>query len=646
MTAPPRDADRKGQDKDGSGKGSGPGKPSNQNTQPGGSRNASAGSQAAAGAASSAPSAGAGSPKAAAPNVQNSASSAASASAAGPKTATAATSNAGGKPSYPGATGRGMPPGASPSEKLGIGPTKSGAASASAARTSEAKPGAKPDAPRSGFAGSTPAGSARGDDGPIIDLRAKRVPDAPTAKSEDGKAHAASHAAETPPETPVAATAEAAPVRSGAGFGSVAAAALLGGVLGAGLLYGLEQARGPGEDPRLAQVEQRLGAIDKRVAANESALKPLPEAVRAAEASAKQALARAGNESGGGAPAALPSDLAARLDSLDQRVSALQEEPGREQPANAPVTAVQSGAVAALEDRLKALESAPRPSPEVADLPARLAALQGETDRAAKADEALGQRLDALQQSLDSRVKAATESVQAATAAARQAADAGKAEAQEAARAADRRIEEQGTRLAALDKAVSQRPDAASLRAALRVVAADRIGVALRAGLPYADSLTALRGLGDADAGRLDALAPFATSGAPTSAALAAEFRPIAERIANRRKAEQARTVAETGDITQRLYSMAESIVQIRKVDAPATESGSEPDPAARVQSALDRGALAEAATAFDALPEAARTEAAAFGARLKARAAAASAAAGLSADAFKAIGAPAEAGR
>ncbi|WP_216072681.1 hypothetical protein, partial [Acinetobacter baumannii] len=69
-------------------------------------------------------------------------------------------------------------------------------------------------------------------------------------------------------------------------------------------------------------VEQRLGAIDKRVAANESALKPLPEAVRAAEASAKQALARAGNESGGGAPAALPSDLAARLDSLDQRVSA------------------------------------------------------------------------------------------------------------------------------------------------------------------------------------------------------------------------------------------------------------------------------------------------------------------------------------
>ena len=104
----------------------------------------------------------------------------------------------------------------------------------------------------------------------------------------------------------------------------------------------------------------------------------------------------------------------------------------------------------------------------------------------------------------------------------------------------------------------------------------------------------------------------------------AAEFRPIAERIAANRKAAQAKSVAETGDIKQRLMSMAESIVQVRKVDAPAKpgETVTE-DAVPKVQDALDRGAIAEAAKAFAGLPEDVRGQFGEFGTKLASRAAA-----------------------
>lgn len=503
-------------------------------------------------------------------------------------------------------------------------------------------------------------------DGPILDLKAKRVPDpaeaakggaAPTgARTEPGRDASkdgpkpASAASPIPKAAPAA---EAA--RGGAGFGSMAAAGLLGGVIGAGLLFGADRAGllPPREDGRVAALEQRIAglaprdaltALDKRVSGTETALKSLPEAVKAAEATAKQALAQAGQQGGPsaegdrGAAPALPADVLARLDSLDQRVSALQEEPGKDGQA-----AVQPAPeFAGVPDRLKALEDKAAAPPQ--ELDQRIAALQADvesrTTANAEADRTLGQRLDALQQALDERVKSATEAVEKATQASQQAAEAGRTQAQETTRALERAQHEQADKIAALDKAVGQRAEAATVQAALRVVAADRVATALSTGAPYAEPLTTLRKLETGDSARLDALAPFAEAGAPTTAQLAAEFRPVAEKAAAARRASEARSVAESGDIKAKLLSMADSIVQVRRVDAPPA-SGGRPageDPVEKLQAALDRGALQDAVTAFEALPQEAKAEAGPFGEKLKARNAAAQAARALLSDAFKTL--------
>ncbi|MFC6051007.1 translation initiation factor 2, partial [Methylobacterium hispanicum] len=123
-------------------------------------------------------------------------------------------------------------------------------------------------------------------------------------------------------------------------------------------------------------------------------------------------------------------------------------------------------------------------------------------------------------------------------------------------------------------------------------------------------------------------------------AQLAAEFRPVAEKAAAARRASEARSVAENGDIKAKLLSMADSIVQVRRVDAPPA-SGGRPageNPVEKVQAALDRGALQDAVTAFEGLPQEAKAEAGPFGEKLKARNAAAQAARALLSDAFKTL--------
>ncbi|WP_238178668.1 COG4223 family protein [Methylobacterium dankookense] len=534
-------------------------------------------------------------------------------------------------------------------------------------------PGAEPRKPEAPGAGPRPAGAAV-TDGPIIDLKAKRIPDpAEAAKPAAGAPSAAKPDAvkpgqgEPPKPAPAASpTPKTAPQpepQRGAGFGSIAAAGLIGGVIGAGLLFGADRGGllGPRDDSHLSALEQRVSgqiaglaprdavaALDKRVAANEAALKPLPEAVKNADSTAKQALAQAtGGAAGGEGNAAqgLPPDIVSRLDSLDQRVAALQEEPGKEPAADQKAGGAQTADLAALGDRVKALESAgdAKPAQGQGDVDARLAALQGDvesrTKANAEADQALGQRLDALQKALDERVKAATEAVQNATQASQQAAEAGRVQAQEAAKTAERGLQDQAEKIAALDKALAQRAQATTVQAALRVVAADRIATALATGAPYAEPLATLRKLETGDTSRVDALAPFAETGAPSAAQLAAEFRPIAEKAAAARRSAQARTVAESGDLKAKFLSMADSIVQVRRVDAPPA-SGTEPeaDPLGKIQAALDRGAIQEAAKSFDAMPDAARAEAASFGQRLKARAAAAQASQALLSDAFKTL--------
>ena len=612
--------------------------------------------------------------------------------ASGPATSGA---TGGSAPLKPGPTGSSaVPPntaGTKPADAKPEAPAKAGATGSSAVRpdipaSGTAKPqdaksqetksqetksqDTKPDAKSGTAQGATRVTeTASLTDGPILDLKAKRLSDPaeaakPGAKPDAGKEGTGTS---TSPKTSSGEVPKAAaqPARSGPGFGSVAASGLLGGLIGAGLLYGVTTYQ-RGADPRLAALDKSVAGLatkdavaglDKRLAANEQALKPLPDAVAQAEAAAKTATERANEalQRAGAAPAAdssapapaVPADVVARLDALDQRVSALQEEPGRD--GTAEVKTAPTGdpaALASLDDRIKALEvsGAKSPSPDLSD---KIAALQSEVASRTKADEeaeaALGRRLDEVQKALEGRIAAASQAAQEATQAGKQAADAARTRADETVQGLERKLQdklqEQSERIASLDKAVDQSAKQTTVQSALRIVAANRIASALEAGQPYPDALASLRNLEPADSKRLDALAPFADKGAPTAAGLAAEFRRISEKIAEAKRAAQAKAVAETGNVGDRLMSMASSLVQVKRVEGPAaggapSAAGSESS-TAQVQAALDRGDLAAAAKAYAALPEEARAQGGDFGARLSARAEAGRAAQALLADAF-----------
>lgn len=539
--------------------------------------------------------------------------------------------------------------------------------------------GAKPDPAKPGQPGTGPqpgsgprpgataanAAAAAVTAGPILDLKAKRIPDPPTPGKEPSKEtakDAPKDVAKGPPKGSVpgvaSSAAAAAPAgRARAGFGSLAAASLLGGLIGAGALFGVERAglggfvRPNGTDPNLSG---QVATLDKRVdaLAPRAAVADLDKRVAAAEAAARQALEKApapgaaATDGSAVSPAsALPADLAARLDSLDQRVAALQEEPGRDQQADSKLGVAQAAdpkQVADLDARVKALEADQPGKGELAGASKKIAALQGEVEQRTKAnadaDAALGQRLDSLQQALDARVKAATEAVQAATQASRTAAEAGQAQAAEATKAVDRRLQEQADKIAVLDKGLAQRAEVATVQAALRVVVADRVASALAAGMPYAEPLATLRRLDPGAESQSAALAPYAETGAPTTAQLANDFRPIAEQIAAKRRSLRAKSAAETGDFRTKLLSMADGLVQVRKVDTPATTPDASDEPETKVQAALDRGDLPAASAAFAALSTEARDQTGDFAAKLKARAAAEEAVRTLLAGAFKAL--------
>ncbi|WP_313901193.1 translation initiation factor 2 [Methylobacterium sp. J-048] len=534
--------------------------------------------------------------------------------------------------------------------------------------TKPGQPGAGAQAgggPRPGAA-ATGAAAAAVTAGPILDLKAKHIPDPATPGKEapkDGTQNSAKDAGKEPPKGAVpggnALTVPSPSAgRARAGFGSLAAAGLIGGLIGAGALFGVERAglggalRPNAADPNLSG---QVASLDKRVdgLAPRDALADLDKRVAAAETAARQALEKTpapGAGSTDGQPAAPgsapPADLTARLDSLDQRVAALQEEPGREpgrdQQGDAKLGAVQAAdpkQIAELDARVKALESE---QPNKGEASQKIAALQGEIEQRTKAnaeaDAALGQRLDTLQQALDARVKAATEAVQAATQASRTAAEAGQAQAAEATKAVDRRLQEQADKIAALDKGLAQRAEVATVQAALRVVVADRVASALAAGMPYAEPLATLRKLDPGTEAQAAALAPFAGTGAPTTAQLANAFRPVAEQSAAKRQSLRAKSAAETGDFRTKLLSMADGLVQVRKVDAPSSAPEASDEPEAKVQAALDRGDLAAASAAFAALPAEVRDQAGDFAAKLKARAAAEEAVRTLLAGAFKAL--------
>ncbi|HZB37397.1 MAG TPA: hypothetical protein VE443_05270 [Beijerinckiaceae bacterium] len=447
-----------------------------------------------------------------------------------------------------------------------------------------------------------PEAAADADLPPTVDVGASSTPhDAAAASAADAGAPdhhpeptiaaPAGVAADRLHRTEAAAARAITPERRRAGFGALLAASLLGGVAGAALALAAERfwlARPSAA--RIAQIEQRLAlpapapdlsGIERRLAALENQQRDQARQLQAAQSAAEQASQRADEaltRPTAGAAAAQPAtgDPAA-LEPVQARLAALESE----LQARARQTAQQA------EDRS-------------GELRARF-------DEQAKAADALKAEVRALGQALDTATSQAGEQRQRVADVAQQTGQ----------------LRQQ---IESLSKQFSER--APETTAGLRIVAADRILDALRDGAPYAQALAALKRL-NAEPQRLAALEPFAQSGAPTAALLAQEFRPLGERI-----------IAEgRGPATSwqdRLARMAEGIVTVRPLGDPATDTA--PGLVARIQNALARGALSDAAKAWDALPEPARRTGEEFGRKLKARAAAEDAARAVSNQALAAL--------
>lgn len=147
----------------------------------------------------------------------------------------------------------------------------------------------------------------------------------------------------------------------------------------------------------------------------------------------------------------------------------------------------------------------------------------------------------------------------------------------------------------------------------------------VNAGAPYEPELTALSRLG-ADGAKLDALKPFAQTGAPTLAALRAAFAKVAPAVA------AAATPAQTGGVMDRLLDHLRQLVRVHKVGEAV---GDDPEGlTAHIAAALARGDLAAAYEAYGRLPEAARQAAGDWGKLAQGRQAAGEAALALRADA------------
>jgi hypothetical protein len=120
-------------------------------------------------------------------------------------------------------------------------------------------------------------------------------------------------------------------------------------------------------------------------------------------------------------------------------------------------------------------------------------------------------------------------------------------------------------RIAALEEAAKAAPTDSAARLALNAAA---LRDAVLSGVPFVAELNEVRSLG-ADEKILALLTPFASSGAPTNAALAKELRALLPALMKSSGAQ-----APTGFL-ERLEANASKLVRIRPVDAPAGDDAS-----------------------------------------------------------------------
>jgi hypothetical protein len=164
-------------------------------------------------------------------------------------------------------------------------------------------------------------------------------------------------------------------------------------------------------------------------------------------------------------------------------------------------------------------------------------------------------------------------------------------------------------------------------RPARLLIAATALSGALERGEPFAAQLAAVRALG-ADAPRLAALEPFATSGVPGAAALARELSALTPALLA-----AAGTPAQEGNFLQKLQASAERIVRVQRLDErPGNDAAAI---VARIDADAGRGDLPSALAELAKLPADVRAPAELWIKKAQARAAALAAGRALTADAL-----------
>jgi len=314
------------------------------------------------------------------------------------------------------------------------------------------------------------------------------------------------------------------PVKQG-GMSSLAAG-VIGAVLALGGLYGL-QAAGVVGSPGSTAAAPSLEPLESQIAALKSELDGLKSA-----------------------PAAVDSGVTSALDQIKSDVASLQ-------------SAVQTGgagdgaAVAALDERIKKLETAP-----AQDVDGKIAAVESKVTAAADSLANSDTRIGTLEQSL-------------------------------------------GTLADKVEQQASQPKVALAIAATALKSAVDRGG-------PFAAEAETFAAIAP-NAPELAALRQYADQGVATVADLVASFPQSADAMIAASQPEDP-----NAGVLQRLLDSAQSVVKVRPVGSVA---GDDPGARiARMEVALKAGDLQNALTEYDGLPEAAKQAGAALADRIKAR--------------------------
>jgi hypothetical protein len=307
------------------------------------------------------------------------------------------------------------------------------------------------------------------------------------------------------------------------------------------------------------------------------------------------------------------------------RVTALEIEVG--ELKGRPAGAVDSKAIDALNARIGKIEET------IAKLPAGDVGVNERVTSAENAMKALGVTLTALNRRSDdvaANAAAARERADAAEKAVNELRSSVQIAATASAGLSSADLDALQKRIASLEQAAKATVIDTPARLALTAAA---LRDAVNSGAPLAATLTQAKTLG-ADDKILAALEPFAASGVPTQAALAAELRALLPGMLK-----TAGTAAPEGGFIERLQANAGKLVRIRPVDAPPG------DDAAAILARLDIDAahadIAAALADLGKLPDAARVPAQAWIAKAQGRQAALTAARAFAADAAQALGKP-----